>query len=44
MREMLLDAGTGYGKQLLGLLVEEIRVAPGGHHFREYGGAESGGL
>ena len=29
MREMLLDASTGYGKQLLGLLVEEIRVAPG---------------
>lgn len=26
MREMLLDAGMGYGKQLLGLLVEEIRV------------------
>lgn len=29
MREMLLDSGAGYGKQLLGLLVTEIRVKPG---------------
>ncbi|MDP2961275.1 MAG: hypothetical protein Q8N54_00860, partial [Sulfurimicrobium sp.] len=29
MREMLLDASMGYGKQLLGLLVDEIRVKPG---------------
>ncbi len=29
MREMLLDTDKGYGKQLLGLLVTEIRVKPG---------------
>jgi site-specific DNA recombinase len=29
MREMLLDPNAGYGKQLLGLLVTEIRVKPG---------------
>jgi len=30
MREMLLDTSTGYGKQLLRLLVSEIRVSPQG--------------
>jgi len=28
MRAMLLDAGAGYGKQLLNLLLTEIRVTP----------------
>lgn len=30
MREMLFDTRTGYGKQMLSLLVSEIRVDPGG--------------